>query len=69
MRPDGDIVVTRATLPAKPPRLFRLMVDVPDWPANIVMLFELGVSEKSTTRTITWTERVRLPLVAVTVIV
>ena len=29
-RPDGDTVVARLTLPVKPPRLFRLRVEVPD---------------------------------------
>ncbi len=53
---DGDTAVDRATLPVKPPRLFRLIVEVPDWPAKTVMLDELAETEKSTTLTMTWRE-------------
>ena len=69
VRPEGDTLVEREMLPAKPPRLFRLMVEVVDWPAKIVMLDEMEETEKSTTLTVTWTECVREPLVAVTVTV
>ena len=69
VRPEGVTAVASPMLPLKPPRPFTLMVAVPDWPAKIVMLVEPVETEKSTTLTITRTECVREPLVAVTVIV
>ena len=69
VRPEGDTLVVRAMLPAKPPRPFRLMVEVPGWPAKVVMLVEPDDTEKSTTLTVTCTEWVRDPLVVVMVIV
>ncbi len=67
VRPEGDTSVARVTLPVKPPRLLRLIDEVPDWPAKTVMLAVPVEIEKSTTLTMIWTERVREPLVAVTV--
>ncbi len=67
VRPEGDTAVVRAILPVKPPRLWSVIVEVPDWAANIVKFVELEEMEKSTTLTVTCTERVREPLVPVTV--
>ncbi len=67
VRPEGDTFVAMVTLPVKPPRLLRLIDDVPDWPAKIVRLAEPVEMEKSTTLIVTCTEWVREPLVAVTV--
>ncbi len=67
VRPEGDTFVARATLPVKPPRLLRLIDDVPDWPAKIVRLAEPVEMEKSTTLAVTWTEWLSEPLVAVIV--
>ena len=69
VRPEGDTAVASEMLPAKPPRPFALIVAVPDWPAKMLMLVEPVETEKSTTLTVTRTECVREPLVAVTVIV
>ncbi len=67
VRPEGDTTVVRAMLPVNPPRLWSVMVEVPDWAAKIVKLVGPEEMEKSTTLTVTCTERVREPLVAVTV--
>ena len=69
VRPEGDTAVASVTLPMNPPRLLTLMVAAPDWPANSVTAPEFVETEKSTTVTVIWTEWVREPLVAVTVIV
>ncbi len=67
VRPKGETAVVSVADPENPPRLFSVMVEVPDWPAKIIKLAELAETEKSTTLTVTWTEWVREPLVAVTV--
>jgi len=67
--PEGATLVERPMLPANPPRPFRSIVEVPDRPANTVMLAESAEMEKSTTVTITSAVRVNEPLVAFTVIV
>ena len=67
VRPEGDTEVVNAMLPVNPPRLLRVMIEPLDWPEKMVRLVELEDMEKSTTLTVTWTERVREPLVAVMV--
>ncbi len=67
--PVGDTEVESETVPANPLRLERVRVDVADCPAWVVMLTELAVMLKSTTRRMTDTEWVSGPLVPVTVTV
>jgi len=67
--PEGVTFVERLMLPANPPRPFRSIVEVPDWPAKMVMLVELAEMEKSTTMPVTWTVRLSDPLVAFTAMV
>ena len=67
--PDGLTVAVRLMVPANPPRLFIVMVAVPDWPAEMFIVVGLTVTEKSTTLKFTLTVRVIDPLVAVTVTV
>ncbi len=42
VRPDGDAAVASDMLPVNPPRLFRVMVGLLDWPAKMVTAVELG---------------------------
>ncbi len=65
--PTGNTAVARDTLPVNPPRLFSVIVEVPDWPAKIVTLVAPVETEKSTTLTDAWTEWMTEPLVAVIV--
>ena len=67
--PEGATLVEKPMLPANPPRPFRSIVEVPDCPANTVMLAELAEMEKSTTVTIISAVRFNEPLIAFTVIV
>ena len=67
--PEGATLVERPMLSVNPPRAFRSIVEVPDRPANTVMLAELAEMEKSTTVTITSAVRVNEPLITFTVIV
>ena len=67
--PDGVTVAVRLMVPANPPRLFIVMVAVPDWPAEMFIVVGLTVTEKSTTLKLTLTARVIDPLVAVTITV
>ncbi len=53
VRPEGETLVVRAMLPARPPRLFSIMGEVPDCPAKIVRLVEPVEMEKSTILTVT----------------
>ncbi len=69
VRLEGDTAVASDMLPLKPPRPFRFMMAVPDWPAKMVKLVELVETEKSTTLIVTWTEWTSELLVAVMVIV
>ncbi len=67
--PEGDTDAERIMLPESPLMLVIVRLEFALAPAG--MLRELGLAEmlKSTTITVTWTERVREPLVAVTVTV
>ncbi len=65
--PEGETEVVTAMLPANPPRLLSIIVEVPDWPAKMVRLVELEEIAKSTTLTVTWIECVTEPLVPVIV--
>ncbi len=67
--PEGDTDAERIMLPESPLILVIVRLEFVLAPAG--MLRELGLAEmlKSTTITVTWTERVREPLVAVTVTV
>jgi hypothetical protein len=53
VRPEGETEVVRAMLPANPPRLLSVILEVPVWPARIVKLVELEEIPKSTTLTVT----------------
>ena len=65
--PEGETNVAREMVPANPPVLVRVTLDVPDCPAKIVMLVGIAATEKSPTLTITWTWCDREPPTAVTV--
>ncbi len=65
--PDGEADVESETVPVNPLRLDRVRVDVADCPACVVMLTELAVMLKSTTRRMMDREWVSGPLVPVTV--
>ncbi len=67
--PTGVETDVRATVPANPPRLLIVIVELPVWPATIFRLVGLADMEKSTTLAVTWTVRVIEPLVTVTVTV
>ena len=67
--PDGVTVDVRLMVPANPPRLFIVIVAVPDWPAVMFTVVGLAATEKSTTLKLTLTVRVIDPLAAVTVTV
>ncbi len=47
-RPDGETEVVSVMLPAKPPRLFSVIVVLLDWPASIVTLAVFDEMAKST---------------------
>ena len=51
--PGGELVVERVTVPAKPPRLFKVMVEVVEEPGEIVTDDGLAAIPKSTTLTVT----------------
>jgi hypothetical protein len=53
VRPAGELVVERVTVPAKPPRLFNEMVDAAEEPGEIVTDDGLAAILKSTTLTVT----------------
>ncbi len=59
----------RVTVPEKPLRLARVMVDVPEVPASIVVETGVAVIENSETLTVMVVEWVRVPLVALIVTV
>ncbi len=59
----------RATALAKPFSSLMVMVELPDEPASRISVEGLAVIAKSTTLTVTVTERVRLPFVAMAVTV
>jgi hypothetical protein len=68
-RPEGVETDVRTTVPANPPRLPRVMVELPAWPAMIFRLVGLAEMEKSTTLTVSLKVRVIEPPVAVKVTV
>jgi len=47
VKPEGDVAVERTTVPAKPYRLARLMLEVPDVPEEIVIVVGLAEMLKS----------------------
>ncbi len=67
MLPEEEVV--RATVSAKPFSPAMVRVELADEPASRVRVEGLAVMIKSTTLTVTVTERVKVPLVAVTVTV
>ncbi len=69
VRPEGEAKVESETVPANPLRLERVSVEVAGCPAWVVMLTELAVMLKSTTRRTMDREWVSGPLVPVTVTV
>ncbi len=68
VRPDGDTADVRATVPAKPLTLVRVIVCVLTRPAMTLTL-DGALRVKSTTFTVTMAERDRDPLVPCTVTV
>ncbi len=72
VRPDCDTDVESITVPEKPLRLARLMVDVPDepdWKLRLEGPLEMLKSGEATTLTVTVVECDKEPLVPVTVTV
>jgi hypothetical protein len=51
--PEGKTEVVTAMLPANPPTLLSVIVEVPDWPAKMMRLIESEEIAKSTTLTVT----------------
>jgi len=69
VRPAGETVAVRATVPVNPLTGVTVMVDDPEPPDAKLMLVGLAVTVKSRTVTVTVAEWVRAPLVPVTVTV
>ncbi len=69
VRPTGDTVEVRATVPVNPLTGATVIVDVAAAPASALMLVGLAVTVKSVTVTVTVAEWERDPLVPVTVTV
>ncbi len=69
MRPLDDAVADSATVPLKPPKLARLIVELPLDPERKVTVVGLALILKSGMLTVTPTVWGRLPIVAVIVTV